>query len=163
MNIIDAEPVNNKKRMVAILPYRKMSDTEEITFQKGDIFFVHNDLGDCPQVPVAMLHNSNPASRCTPACSATPVFAGEQGLVFSGTRLLCDLEESIDPNAVFPWFHRNLSKVAILTDAILAHTILTDTPWLHSALCTSPTSPTCLHIAQTCLDRPTCPTNDPYV
>lgn len=24
--------------------------------------------------------------------------------------LLCDLEESIDPNAVFPWFHRNLSK-----------------------------------------------------
>ena len=30
-------------------------------------------------------------------------------------------------------------------------------------LCTSPTGPTCLHIAQTCLDRPTCPTNDPYV
>ena len=32
-----------------------------------------------------------------------------------------------------------------------------------AALCTSPTGPTCLHIAQTCLDRPTCPTNDPYV
>ena len=31
------------------------------------------------------------------------------------------------------------------------------------ALCTSPTGPTCLHIAQTCLNRPTCPTNDPYV
>ena len=32
--------------MVAILPYTKMPDTDEITFQKGDIFFVHNDLGD---------------------------------------------------------------------------------------------------------------------
>ena len=32
-----------------------------------------------------------------------------------------------------------------------------------SALCTSPTGPTRLHIAQTCLDRPTCPTNDPNV
>ena len=24
--------------------------------------------------------------------------------------LLSDLDENIDPNAVFPWFHRNLSK-----------------------------------------------------
>ena len=28
------------------MPYTKMPDTDEITFQKGDIFFVHNDLGD---------------------------------------------------------------------------------------------------------------------
>ena len=34
---------------------------------------------------------------------------------------------------------------------------------LEPALCTSPTGPTYLHIAQTCQDRPTCPTNDPYV
>ena len=34
---------------------------------------------------------------------------------------------------------------------------------LQSALLTSPTGPNCLHIAQTCLDRPTCPTNDPHV
>ncbi|CAB4068451.1 RASA1 [Lepeophtheirus salmonis] len=40
------EPVNDKKRMVAILPYTKMPDTDELTFQKGDIFFIHNDLGD---------------------------------------------------------------------------------------------------------------------
>ena len=32
------EPVNDKKRMVAILPYTKMPDTDEITFQKGEIF-----------------------------------------------------------------------------------------------------------------------------
>ena len=33
---------------------------------------------------------------------------GEQGLVFRD--LLAGLDESIDPNAVFPWFHRNLTK-----------------------------------------------------
>ena len=33
---------------------------------------------------------------------------GDQGLVFRD--LLTDLDENIDPNAVFPWFHRNLSK-----------------------------------------------------
>jgi Ras GTPase-activating protein 1 len=40
------EPVNDKKRVVAILPYSKMPDTDELSFQKGDIFFVHNDMGD---------------------------------------------------------------------------------------------------------------------
>lgn len=40
------EPVNDKKRVVAILPYTKMPDTDELTFQKGDIFFLHNDMGD---------------------------------------------------------------------------------------------------------------------
>ena len=29
---------------MAILPYTKMPDTDELTFQKGDIFFIHNDL-----------------------------------------------------------------------------------------------------------------------
>ena len=33
---------------------------------------------------------------------------GEQGLVFKD--LMTDLETNIDPNAVFPWFHRTLSK-----------------------------------------------------
>lgn len=83
------EPVNDKKRMVAILPYTKMPDTDEITFQKGDIFFVHNDLGDGWLWVTA--HRT-----------------GEQGLVFKD--LLADLDEAIDPNAVFPWFHRILSK-----------------------------------------------------
>lgn len=35
-----------RKRVVAILPYSKMPDTDELSFQKGDIFFVHNDMGD---------------------------------------------------------------------------------------------------------------------
>ena len=80
--------------------------SEEYHVQKGDIFFVHNDLGDGWLWVTA--HRT-----------------GEQGLVFKVKStwtiltmkiyslhkdLLCDLEESIDPNAVFPWFHRNLSK-----------------------------------------------------
>lgn len=40
------QQVNDKKRVVAILPYAKMPDTDELTFQKGDIFFLHNDMGD---------------------------------------------------------------------------------------------------------------------
>merc|ERR1719318_1750580 len=72
--------------MVAILPYTKMPDTDEITFQKGDIFFVHNDLGDGWLWVTA--HRT-----------------GEQGLVFKD--LLADLDENIDPNAVFPCFHSN--------------------------------------------------------
>ena len=64
MITIDAEPVNDKKRMVAILPYTKMPDTDEITFQKGDIFFVHNDLGD------GWLWVTAHRSHLTPATSA---------------------------------------------------------------------------------------------
>ena len=29
------EPVNDRKRAIAILPYTKMPDTDELTFQKG--------------------------------------------------------------------------------------------------------------------------------
>jgi len=82
-------PVNDRRRMLAILPYTKMPDTDELTFQKGDIFFIHNDLGDGWLWVTA--HRT-----------------GEQGLVFRD--LLADLDENIDPNAVFPWFHPNLTK-----------------------------------------------------
>jgi len=82
-------PVSDRRRMMAILPYTKMPDTDELTFQKGDIFFIHNDLGDGWLWVTA--HRT-----------------GEQGLVFRD--LLADLEENIDPNAVFPWFHPNLTK-----------------------------------------------------
>ncbi|KAK2709712.1 ras GTPase-activating protein 1-like isoform X2 [Artemia franciscana] len=83
------EPVNDKKRVVAILPYTKMPDTDELSFQKGDIFFVHNDLGDGWLWVTA--HRT-----------------GEQGLVFQD--LVEDLDATVDPNAVFNWFHPSLSK-----------------------------------------------------
>ncbi|XP_055694825.1 ras GTPase-activating protein 1 [Lutzomyia longipalpis] len=83
------EPVNDKKRIVAILPYTKMPDTDELTFQKGDIFFVHNDMGDGWLWVTA--HRT-----------------GEQGMIFR--ELVEDLDPGIDPNTVFPWFHPNCTK-----------------------------------------------------
>ncbi|XP_072938428.1 ras GTPase-activating protein 1 [Epargyreus clarus] len=83
------EPVNDKKRVVAILPYTKMPDTDELTFQKGDIFFVHNDMGDGWLWVTA--HRT-----------------GEQGMIFR--ELVEDLDPAIDPNTVFSWFHPNCTK-----------------------------------------------------
>ncbi|KAL7304905.1 ras GTPase-activating protein 1 isoform X2 [Trichogramma pretiosum] len=83
------EPVNDKKRMVAILPYTKMPDTDELSFKKGDIFFVHNDMGEGWLWVTA--HRT-----------------GEQGLIFC--ELVEDLDDSIDPNTVFSWFHPNVTK-----------------------------------------------------
>ncbi|KAL1117878.1 hypothetical protein AAG570_004191 [Ranatra chinensis] len=83
------EPVNDKKRIVAILPYTKMPDTDELSFQKGDIFFVHNDIGDGWLWVTA--HRT-----------------GEQGMIFRD--LVDDLDENIDPNTVFNWFHPNVTK-----------------------------------------------------
>lgn len=83
------EPVNDKKRVVAILPYTKMPDTDELTFQKGDIFFVHNDMGDG-------------------WIWTTKHRTGEQGMIFR--ELVEDLDPSIDPNTVFAWFHPNCTK-----------------------------------------------------
>ncbi|XP_060525737.1 ras GTPase-activating protein 1 [Cylas formicarius] len=83
------EPVNDKKRVVAILPYTKMPDTDELTFKKGDIFFVHNDMDNGWLWVTA--HRT-----------------GEQGMIFQ--ELVEDLDDSIDPNTVFPWFHPNCTK-----------------------------------------------------
>lgn len=58
-------------------------------FQKGDIFFVHNDMGDGWLWVTA--HRT-----------------GEQGLVFQD--LVEHLDETIDPNQVFSWFHDNITK-----------------------------------------------------
>uniref|UniRef100_A0A3B5MFH0 Ras GTPase-activating protein 1 n=1 Tax=Xiphophorus couchianus TaxID=32473 RepID=A0A3B5MFH0_9TELE len=40
------EPVEDRRRVRAILPYTKVPDTDEISFLKGDMFIVHNDLED---------------------------------------------------------------------------------------------------------------------
>lgn len=81
--------VNDKKRVVAILPYTKMPDTDELSFQKGDIFFVHNSLGDG-------------------WIWTTKHRTGEQGMIF--LELVEELDPSIDPNKVFSWFHPNCTK-----------------------------------------------------
>jgi hypothetical protein len=66
-----------------------MPDTDELSFQKGDIFFVHNDMGEGWLWVTA--HRT-----------------GEQGLIFR--ELVEDLDDSIDPNTVFSWFHPNVTK-----------------------------------------------------
>uniref|UniRef100_A0A8C1VVT0 RAS p21 protein activator (GTPase activating protein) 1a n=1 Tax=Cyprinus carpio TaxID=7962 RepID=A0A8C1VVT0_CYPCA len=40
------EPVEDRRRVRAILPYTKVPETDEISFLKGDIFIVHNELDD---------------------------------------------------------------------------------------------------------------------
>lgn len=84
-----AEPVSDRRRVVAVLPYTRMPDSEELSFEKGDIFFVHNNCGDGWLWVTA--HRS-----------------GEQGLIFQELTEL--LDESVDPNSVYPWFHGSLSK-----------------------------------------------------
>ena len=103
------EPVNDKKRVVAILPYTKMPDTDELTFQKGDIFFVHNDMGDGWLWVTA--HRT-----------------GEQGLVFQD--LVEHLDQAIDPNKVFNWFHDNISKEAAV-DLLVKGNIFIFSVWKH--------------------------------
>ncbi|KAJ8414901.1 hypothetical protein AAFF_G00024240 [Aldrovandia affinis] len=40
------EPVEGRRRVRAILPYTKVPETDEISFLKGDMFIVHNELED---------------------------------------------------------------------------------------------------------------------
>jgi Ras GTPase-activating protein 1 len=84
------EPVEAKERVfISILPYTKLAQSDELSFKKGDVFILQNDLGDgwlwCRDVKT-----------------------GESGLIFS--QLVEELDEGIDPNEVFPWFHARLSK-----------------------------------------------------
>lgn len=60
-----------------------------LRFHKGDIFFVHNDMGEGWLWVTA--HRT-----------------GEQGLVFQD--LVENIDETIDPNQVFSWFHDNITK-----------------------------------------------------
>lgn len=66
-----------------------MPTTEELSFIKGDTFVVHNDLG-------------NGWLWCT--CHQTQ----ESGLVCA--ELVENLEDDIDPNEMYSWFHSKISK-----------------------------------------------------
>jgi len=57
---------------------------------------------------------------------------GEQGLVFKD--LLTDLDENIDPNAVFAWFHRVLTKNEAVERLVQGKNRQLDPDFLSSAI-----------------------------
>lgn len=85
-----------------------MSETDELTFQKGDIFFVHNDMGDGVSAQVLKYSTSYDKPFILQWIWATKHRTGEQGMIFR--ELVEDLDPSIDPNTVFSWFHPNCTK-----------------------------------------------------
>uniref|UniRef100_A0A8C8FBS2 Ras GTPase-activating protein 1 n=2 Tax=Oncorhynchus tshawytscha TaxID=74940 RepID=A0A8C8FBS2_ONCTS len=87
------EPVEDRRRVRAILPYTKVPETDEISFLKGDMFIVHNELDDGWMW-------------------VTNVRTEEQGLIVE------DLVEEVfsfplhSPmvHPVFSWYHGKISK-----------------------------------------------------
>uniref|UniRef100_A0A672TRU6 Ras GTPase-activating protein 1 n=1 Tax=Strigops habroptila TaxID=2489341 RepID=A0A672TRU6_STRHB len=77
------EPVEDRRRVRAILPYTKVPETDEISFLKGDMFIVHNELEDGWMW-------------------VTNLRTDEQGLIVE------DLVEEVVSN--FIWFHGKISK-----------------------------------------------------
>ncbi|XP_030049223.1 ras GTPase-activating protein 1 isoform X3 [Microcaecilia unicolor] len=83
------EPVEDRRRVRAILPYTKVPDTDEISFLKGDMFIVHNELED------GWLWVSN-------------LRTDEQGLIVQD--LVEEVGREEDPHEGKIWFHGKISK-----------------------------------------------------
>ncbi|XP_030324174.1 ras GTPase-activating protein 1 [Calypte anna] len=83
------EPVEDRRRVRAILPYTKVPETDEISFLKGDIFIVHNELED------GWLWITNLRTE-------------EQGLIVED--LVEEVGREEDPHEGKIWFHGKISK-----------------------------------------------------
>jgi Ras GTPase-activating protein 1 len=83
------EPVYDKKKVIAILTYNKMPDTDELSFIPGEIFVVCNDMGD------GWLW-------------VTSQSTGRSGIV--NRELVKDLNGNVDPVEANEWFHGNITK-----------------------------------------------------
>ncbi|XP_030623344.1 ras GTPase-activating protein 1 [Chanos chanos] len=83
------EPVEDRRRVRAILPYTKVPETDEISFLKGDMFIVHNELED------GWLW-------------ATNVRTEEQGLIVED--LVKEVGREEDPHEGKVWYHGKISK-----------------------------------------------------
>uniref|UniRef100_UPI00358F3DFB ras GTPase-activating protein 1 isoform X2 n=1 Tax=Myxine glutinosa TaxID=7769 RepID=UPI00358F3DFB len=83
------EPVEDRRRVRAILPYTKVSDTDELSFVKGDVFIVHNTLDD------GWLWVTN-------------VRNDEQGVIVED--LVEEVDSKEDPHEGKVWFHGKVSK-----------------------------------------------------
>ncbi|KPP73901.1 ras GTPase-activating protein 1-like, partial [Scleropages formosus] len=83
------EPVEDRRRVRAILPYTKVPDTDEISFLKGDMFIVHNELDDGWMW-------------------VTNVRTDEQGLIVED--LVEEVGREEDPHEGKVWYHGKISK-----------------------------------------------------
>uniref|UniRef100_A0A8C1GIP4 Ras GTPase-activating protein 1 n=2 Tax=Cyprinus carpio TaxID=7962 RepID=A0A8C1GIP4_CYPCA len=83
------EPVEDRRRVRAILPYTKVPETDEISFFKGDTFIVHNELED------GWLWVTN-------------VRTDEQGLIVQD--LVKEVGREEDPHEGKAWFHGKIKK-----------------------------------------------------
>ncbi|CAI5650593.1 unnamed protein product [Oreochromis niloticus] len=83
------EPVEDRRRVRAILPYTKVPDTDEISFLKGDMFIVHNELEDGWMW-------------------VTNVRTEEQGLIVED--LVEEVGREEDPHEGKVWYHGKITK-----------------------------------------------------
>ncbi|KAG5280746.1 hypothetical protein AALO_G00063550 [Alosa alosa] len=83
------EPVEDRRRVRAILPYTKVPDTDEISFLKEDMFIVHNELDDGWMW-------------------VTNVRTEEQGLIVDD--LVEEVGREEDPHEGKIWYHGKISK-----------------------------------------------------
>ncbi|KFW05566.1 Ras GTPase-activating protein 1, partial [Eurypyga helias] len=80
---------SNRRRVRAILPYTKVPETDEISFLKGDMFIVHNELEDGWMW-------------------VTNLRTDEQGLIVED--LVEEVGREEDPHEGKIWFHGKISK-----------------------------------------------------
>ncbi|XP_069735830.1 ras GTPase-activating protein 1-like isoform X2 [Phaenicophaeus curvirostris] len=83
------EPVEDRRRVRAILPYTKVPETDEISFLKEDMFIVHNELEDGWMW-------------------VTNLRTDEQGLIVED--LVEEVGREEDPHEGKIWFHGKISK-----------------------------------------------------
>lgn len=83
------EPVYDKRKVISILTYSQMPDTDELSFSPGEIFVVHNDMGD------------------------GWLWVTSQSTCLSGIinrELVQELNGNIDPVETSDWFHGDITK-----------------------------------------------------
>ncbi|KAM9446340.1 ras GTPase-activating protein 1 isoform 1-T1 [Clarias gariepinus] len=83
------EPVEDRRRVRAILPYTKVPETDEISFLKGDMFIVHNEHEDGWMW-------------------VTNVRTDEQGLIVDD--LVEEVGREEDPHEGKIWYHGKINK-----------------------------------------------------
>nr|KAG5703708.1 hypothetical protein BaRGS_022997 [Batillaria attramentaria] len=92
-------PVDDRRRVVAMLSYRKAADSDELSFVKGDVFVVQNELED---------------GWLWVTCERTK----ESGLV--PAPFVKDLDGDYEPVESLPYYHSCLSKEEAVEKLMMA-------------------------------------------